>query len=330
VIQKQHSPYRFAGQLPPSKTTTCERPNSIVNIETLDSFEVRCKSTRSSRCQGCGDLHKMDIAAVFRSGFLLRDSGRGLLVTLTPPGADVLPWDPTQCTHSPDKPCSGKIGCRCEPLPLAIWHNDITERWSRWVEDVRRELNPGQTHLPIAERSVQVEYAKVYEPQKRDALHAHAMVAVVGPVSMKRVRQVMKRCAKRHGFGTQFKADQAIEDLGECVAGTDGGGPAARSAGYLAKYQTKDMEAIDGVVRLDQCTGEIRTGGIRSWSASSKWGDTKRQCIERRQRWIQTAAAGAGRASGSSGEALDLYCDFSATPTIGGPEWVADWAASLL
>jgi hypothetical protein len=219
---------------------------------------------------------------------------RGYFTTLTAPGADRLPWDLEQCHHSVGVPCSGKIGCRVQENALAIWHDDLGQRWSWFMTEIRRLL-PGVT----------IEFFKTWEPQYRGALHLHSMMRVTGPCTDRRFRAAVKLAASRWGFGPQVDVQQV--DLADPVN-------AARKAGYCAKYATKSADALPAVRRLNPRTGELRLGGMRSWSASRSWGDTMAAVKLRRCQWAQTQANGGGTApagstGGAGGGALDSYQD---------------------
>jgi len=126
-------------------------------------------------------------------------------------------------------------------------------------------------------------------------------------VSDRRFRAVFAEAARRHGFGRQLRIDQV--DISNPLH-------AARAAGYVAKYNTKSADALPDVRRLNSDTGEIRHGGMRSWSASRSWGDTMRAMHLRRCQWAMAAEALRGAAANVSdavGGALDPYQDHSAT-----------------
>lgn len=279
----------------------------MVNPWTGEWFDKRCGSARMSRCEYCAWIKRGDIAAIGRSGWAPdRPGDRGYWLTLTAPGADVLPWDTTLCSHSPGVACSGDIGCVCEADALARWHNDLGARWNHFVTDLRRSLG------------VEIEYFKTWEGQARGALHAHAMLRVVGVVTDRRVRAAVRLLARRHGFGGQLKCDAV--DLSDART-------AARVAGYCAKYASKNADALPLVRRLDVCTGEVRFGGIRSWSASWRWGDTMKAISARRCAWAGAQSAGGspppggvpGAGAAAAGR-LDLNRDRYASPNLSGAD----------
>lgn len=293
------SGWRFAGYGSGSNDgKSCARPVQMVNVETGEHYSGRCEATRRSRCEFCAELHRGDVARIGRSGWVDRPTDRGYLLTLTAPGADVLGWDREFCGHSEGE-CSGKLGCRVSPVDAAAWHADVAQRWSWFMTEVRRLLPDG----------CRVEFLKTWELQARGVLHAHSMMRVEGPVSDRRVRAVFRLARQRWGFGPQMRCDQV--DLSDPAS-------TARAAGYVAKYVTKGSDDLPTVARLDRCTGEMRPGGLRAWSASRRWGDTMagvRQCrrefaqLRAQLQAADGAGAGATATGDAGGGALDLNQD---------------------
>jgi hypothetical protein len=202
--------------------------------------------------------------------------------------------------------CSGKyFGCVVEAEALAMWHNDIALRWSHFMTDVRRRLNPGFDYSrPLCEWPVQVEFFKTYEEQARGALHIHSMMRVVGACTHVRFLKAVSEARKSHGFGPEMKCE--LIDLSDS-------GNAARKAGYCAKYSSKNADTLRDVRRVDATTGEVRTGGLRSWSASWAWGDKIKQVRQRRTDYGRAlATVPLGDEWSGDGRPLDPYNDFYA------------------
>lgn len=282
------SGWQFAGYGAPIPGY-CEMPAKMVDPSRPDEwYWRRCGCARPSRCAPCAEIKRNDVAAVGRSGWTDRLAERGWWVTLTAPGADVLPWDRALCSHSAGVPCSGKIGCQVEAEALAIWHDQLGQRWSWFVTELRRELD------------CDVQFFKTWEPQDRGALHAHSMMRTDEPLTERRMVAAVKAAALRWGFGEQVKCEMV--DLGDTLQ-------AAKCAGYCAKYSSKGADALPSVRRLNCATGEVRHGGYRSWSSSRRWGDTMASVKLRRCQWAASMAAARTAAAGLDGDgvALDSY-----------------------
>jgi hypothetical protein len=299
----------------------------MVNVHTREHYQGRCGSARSDRCEYCAEIKRKDVAAIGRSGWNDLPIGwRAFWCSLTAPGGDVLPWDRSKCSHSRGVRCSGPDhGCQVEAQALAVWHNDLGLRWSHFVHDLRRLLNPGAVG-PVSEWPVQVEFMKTYEPQVRGALHAHPMMKLMGAVSDARFIACYRKAAKRNGFGRELVCSRV--DLSDPTQ-------AARKAGYVAKYASKSANALPNVRRINPSTGEIATGGFRAWSASRGWGETMRSIHERRRQWAATQA-GAGSATAEpehlavAGAGLDLNQDLYADTSGGVSEFAVSSSALLV
>jgi len=222
------------------------------------------------------------------------------MVTLTAPGAEVIGWDSSACTHDDSVKCSGKIGCVCDPYELALWHWGVGLRWSHFMRDLRRAVGPG----------VRVEFFKTWEPQDRNALHAHAAMRVEGPITTKRFQACVRSCAVGVGFGRQCRVDSIQQHDPRHVA---------RTAGYVAKYVTKSSDALPEVVSVN-VDGEVRYGGVRAWSASWGWGVKVCGLAASRRAYAQALTLGgdAGEAGDplASEASLDPKKDFYPVETI--------------
>src|SRR5436189_283954 len=53
-----------------------------------------------------------------------------VMFSVTAPGADLYPFDPRFCSHSPSERCSGAIGCRVTPDLAAAFNRQAGSWWS--------------------------------------------------------------------------------------------------------------------------------------------------------------------------------------------------------
>jgi hypothetical protein len=53
-----------------------------------------------------------------------------VMFDVTPPGADLYPFDSRLCSHSPSQRCSGTIGCRVDPAIAAAFNRKAGAWWS--------------------------------------------------------------------------------------------------------------------------------------------------------------------------------------------------------
>lgn len=279
----------------------CEHPLAVVDDATgLNLCVVRCKQRRSSRCAGCGERHRRDVARVGRSGWLGWTGVLAFFVTFTAPGIDVLPWDKRLCLHRPGVRCSGKLGCRARLTELQPWNDSLGQRWSWMMTYVRRQL-PGVT----------VEFFKSVEPQKRGALHLHVMFRLSGSVDVCEFERVMHAMADRWEFGPKTDIQPVLlvdeRDVAKC-------------AGYCAKYAAKMADADRQFVNPD--TGELVRLRSRAWSKSGHWGDSMRGIEVRRRIWAASAPAASASAGvpvvpAVPGGLLDLNSDCYTVGSVG-------------
>ena len=261
----------------------CERPN-VLRCRCGEVKTARCGATRDDRCRPCAEVHRRDIAAVVRSG-AAGDRPEGFFfVTLTGPGADVLPWDREACGHRPGE-CSGEIGCKVERVAAGAWNATAPQRWSWFMTALRREVGD-------------VQFGGSWEGQKRGVLHRHSLMRSM--VSLRKMEAAVRDCAARYGFGVQVDVQSVTASCALEVA---------RRAGYIASYATKGGENL--CETFCAATGEVLRGGYRRWSASRRWGSSMRAVKCRRQGWAM-ARASLGEAAGDGSGALDLYADFYA------------------
>lgn len=282
----------------------CEDPIRIVCVECSHELIKRCGATRSTRCAPCADTHRRRLEQVIRSGVVADGISTAFFCTLTAPGAESLPWDPSKCSHRRDVACSGALGCQVATVPAADWNGTAARRWSWFITYLRRLL-PG----------VRVEYCGTWEDQRRGVLHRHFCVRTDRPVSVKRMRVAVRSAAASWDFGRQID-----------VKGIDAASAAA-AARYIAKYAAKTSDTSSSRVVLDRSTGELVSGRcVRPWSASWGWGDSMRRVRERQRAfivanpaWVPGRRSGPGApGAGAAGDGLDPNQEISTDPPPSG------------
>lgn len=237
----------------------CEQPNVLECRGCHERRVVKCGTTRRSLCEPCGTTYRGRVMHVGRSGMVL--GSEGLFVTLTAPG------------ESPHRMPDGRR-CPCTPaggVVLSTWNASLGRRWNLFVTDLRRLLG-------------EVEYFRAVEPQRRGALHVHALLRRRDGRPLRVSVSEVRRLALRHGFGHSVDV-QRLE---------------ARHAGYAAKYVSKAADGRAAVpwlgwrsrggTWLDRRTGELvvverkRVRSFvptyRTWTSSRLWGRSMSQVRE--------------------------------------------------
>lgn len=279
-----HHSYRYAGHGDPSDK--CDRPRRLVCITCSNVIDQRCGSTRASRCEPCGESHRRRVATIVHSG-ISADRPSGLwFVTLTAPGADVLEWDESKCSHESTQPCSGALGCTVERVAAAEWNARAPRAWSWMVTYLRRALR------------TDVEFCGTWEVQRRGVLHRHCVFRAVG-VADRRFRAAVRLAAFRWGFGRQIDVQ----------------GLSAHHAWYLAKYASKTSDEMSQCAWLDKSTGELVAARYRPWSSSRSWGDSMAVVKAAQRAWAHqvrgTSTGGTRPAGGAAGVALEHNSNIS-------------------
>jgi hypothetical protein len=97
-----------------------------------------------------------------------------VMFSVTAPGADLYPFDPRFCSHSPSARCSGRIGCRVDPVVAQAFNRAAGARWS----ELHREA---KMRADRATRTKGKLLARVWEKQKRGLAHLHGVLDVSTP-----------------------------------------------------------------------------------------------------------------------------------------------------
>jgi hypothetical protein len=148
---------------------------------------------------------------------LQAEPGPVVMLTVTAPGADVLPWDETACAIEGPHKHSGTVGCKIEPWALASWASTLGPRW--------RKLHQAAARATRREGHVLRLDALAWEPQKRGAPHVHPVLRArteAQRIAIRVYQGHLERLAPSHGFGF---VDRKWENMGSINA-----------AAYLASY----------------------------------------------------------------------------------------------
>jgi hypothetical protein len=119
------------------------------------------------------------------------------MFSVTAPGADLYPFDPRFCLHSPGERCSGRHGCRVDP-ELAEAFNRRAGKW--WSELHRAAKTRADRETGRKGRLL----ARVWEKQARGLAHLHGVLSVESPGDVAWARaylSALREMAPRYGFG---------------------------------------------------------------------------------------------------------------------------------
>lgn len=120
-----------------------------------------------------------------------------VMFSVTAPGADLYPFDPRFCSHSPSQRCSGALGCRVDPEMAKAFNKNAGRWWSELhrAAKVRADRATGHKGKLLA---------RGWEKQKRGLAHVHGVIGVQSPAEQawaKAYVTALREMAPRYGFG---------------------------------------------------------------------------------------------------------------------------------
>ena len=120
-----------------------------------------------------------------------------VMFSVTAPGADLYPFDPRFCSHSASQRCSGRNGCRVDPVLAEAFNRKAGEWWSELHRAAKTRADRATGHKGrIA--------ARVWEKQKRGLAHVHGVITVSTPDELAWAEvyvTALREMARRYGFG---------------------------------------------------------------------------------------------------------------------------------
>jgi len=170
----------------------------------------RCKR-RGCPCCGKGWVASWEAITRLNIGAL---GGRVVLLSLTAPGADRLPWS---CDR--DHKHAGSNGCRVKADYADAWAAAAPDNWKRLRDAARWAVKAAG--LPTAALVLE----RVWEPQQRGVPHLHVVAGARTPLereAVERFHAELVRLAPDYGFGPQLHITRPME--------------AREAARYLAGY----------------------------------------------------------------------------------------------
>jgi len=129
--------------------------------------------------------------------------GRVVLLSLTAPGADLLPW---ACDRAHVH--AGASGCQVDRAYADVWAERASENWRRLRDAARKAVD--RAGLPTAALVLE----RVWEPQKRGVPHLHVVAGARTPDELAAVELFeaeLRERAVEYGFGPQLHATRPME-----------------------------------------------------------------------------------------------------------------------
>ena len=155
----------------------------------------RAAVCRRRRCPGYAPLWANDQRRKLFDNLGAYD-GSVVVLAVTGPGADQLPWDEKHCRALGPHVHSGPRGCRVDRLKARLWNETAAKCWS----DLHR-----QVYIKVRRRGVRPRLlARVFELQHRGVLHVHPVLGFDTPAERHAAHlyaRYLFGLAPRYGFG---------------------------------------------------------------------------------------------------------------------------------
>lgn len=194
-----------------------------------------------------------------------------VMFSVTAPGADLYPFDPRFCSHSPSQKCSGRLGCRVDPAAAEAFNRRAGEWWSQLHRAAKVRADRATGHKgKIA--------ARVWEKQRRGLAHLHGIIAVASPAELRWAEayvRALRSLAPRYGFGFV----DGWEKIGRKFW------PGVQAASYLSSY------FVGGKGRKAVITETVKAGDLPrlvvfvSRELTGQTGCTMRSLRDARRLW---------------------------------------------
>jgi len=133
---------------------------------------------QSKRCPGYAGLWAFDLYVCFGEN-LKAHGGTAVLFTVTPPGADQLPWDESKCLLAGPHKHNGELGCEVEAGQALLWNESAQARFTAAQREAKRRADRALRAMGSDRRISKL--LSWWELQKRGVLHAHIVLPMSDP-----------------------------------------------------------------------------------------------------------------------------------------------------
>ncbi len=156
----------------------------------------RAKTCRRRRCPGYAPLWAGDQRRKLFENLTAYEGGSVVVLAVTAPGQEVLPWDEAHCRALGPHVHSGPRGCRVDRYAASVWNLSAPDRWRRLHRRVRQAV---QRHgvRPVL-------LTRVFEKQHRGVLHVHPVLGFKSPAERHAAHlyaRYLSELAGQYGFG---------------------------------------------------------------------------------------------------------------------------------
>jgi hypothetical protein len=181
------------------------------------------------------------------------------LAQITPPGADVLPFDTDVCTHPVGEKCSGEKGCKVEWIYALVYEGTVQARMSRLWEAAARSADRVVRRM-MWQGQLPVQVSNVRSPQQRGVSHFHYGLPLATEIERawsRHVRRFLQQQAKREASMDPADVWAALEReymTGEITRGIYGFGFVnfGKMSREMARAQSAGNSASEAAIRTQK------------------------------------------------------------------------------
>lgn len=189
------------------------------------------------------------------------------LIVITAPGADVLPWDESQCTAEGPHTHSGKAGCKVQTGARDAWEEAAPANWCRMRQAVSQRMRRKGFKPSMV--------SWVDEDQGREVFHRNLLVE--DTAAGRAYHAAIVLLAPRYGFGFVSKKHRRQEGLravnylcGYLLSGVSGKrtrGTDLTAAARRARRYSRKWVVAPRLTRETGCTRRSLRLGRQVWAA---------------------------------------------------------------
>ena len=154
------------------------------------------RSLVAARCPGYSGLWAGDQRRKLFENLGAYEGGSVVVLAVTAPGQDVLPWDEGHCRALGPHVHSGTLDCRVDQYAAAAWNLTASTRWRRLHRRVYQAVRRHGVRPVLL--------ARVFEKQRRGALHVHPVLGYKTPAERHAAHlyaRYLSDLAGQYGFG---------------------------------------------------------------------------------------------------------------------------------
>jgi len=226
----------------------------------------RAAVCRRRRCPGYAPLWAGDQRRKLFENLGAYD-GESVVLAVTAPGADQLPWDEHHCRRLGVHTHSGLLGCRVVPRLARQWNQSASDRWRR----LHRRVYQAVCRHRVRPRLL----VRAFERQHRGVLHVHPVLGVRTPADRHAAQlyaRYLSEFAPHYGFG--FTERKLASRSGKRVA--------AYLSSYFVTGKKGKLSLQESVMAADMPRSIIHV----STELTQKTGVTMRELRFRRFVWF--------------------------------------------